>query len=164
MIVTFFLKIIIGLLPLRLTGCPRNIPDFPVHVTITKYLTQSDKLLHGNQPITAMDVHNIIRHREFRFFIGLEGKWHFFCAGRPVEFSSAKWQQIFSQDTMICSKYSMTAGANMNLRVMTLKIYKKTSFNNSFTVCRSVCKVCYFHQERLFFGSSVLWCAETVTV
>ena len=25
-----------------------------------------------------MDVHNIIRHRELRFFIGLEGKWHFF--------------------------------------------------------------------------------------
>ena len=37
-------------------------------VLITKYLTQSDKLLHANQPITAMDVHNIICHREFRFF------------------------------------------------------------------------------------------------
>ena len=25
-------------------------------------------------------------------------------------------------------------------------------------------KVCYFHHERPFFGSSVLWCAETVVV
>ena len=61
------------LLPFRLTGCPRNIPDFPAHVTITKYLTQSDKPLHANQPITAMDVHNIIHNQEFIFFIGLEG-------------------------------------------------------------------------------------------
>ena len=47
---------------------PQNIPDFPVHVTITKYLTQLNKLLHANQPITAMGVHNIICHQEFHFF------------------------------------------------------------------------------------------------
>ena len=29
-----------------------------------------------------MDVHNIIRHREFCFFIGLEGKWHVFLYGK----------------------------------------------------------------------------------
>ena len=29
-----------------------------------------------------MDVHNIIRHWEFRFFIGLEGKWRVFLCGK----------------------------------------------------------------------------------
>ena len=29
-----------------------------------------------------MDVHNIIRHREFHFFIGLEGKWRVFLCGK----------------------------------------------------------------------------------
>ena len=42
------------------TGCPWYIPDFPVNITITTYLTQSHKLLHANQPTTANDVNNIM--------------------------------------------------------------------------------------------------------